>query len=217
MAKPGYVYILTNPSFRKDWVKIGKSARPVNTRCKELDNTAVPLPFEVYATLKTEEFSSAEKLIHKMIDRLTKKRIRKNREFFNIEPDVALDILRDVRDVLGGEIQIEPTKPTGRIEKNTVPPVQCAMKKQSGIAVAFSFSLAKVPIGAMVEFIYGGQQAKVVDERTVMYKNAKYTLSGLAKKLMPEERRNNSGAYQGPKYFKYKGDILTDRRERYEA
>ena len=23
--KPGYVYILTNPSFREDWVKIGKS------------------------------------------------------------------------------------------------------------------------------------------------------------------------------------------------
>lgn len=25
----GYVYILTNPSFKEDWVKIGKSARPV--------------------------------------------------------------------------------------------------------------------------------------------------------------------------------------------
>ena len=23
--EPGYVYILTNPSFREDWVKIGKS------------------------------------------------------------------------------------------------------------------------------------------------------------------------------------------------
>ena len=26
---PGYVYILTNPSFCEDWVKIGKSSRPV--------------------------------------------------------------------------------------------------------------------------------------------------------------------------------------------
>lgn len=105
--KPGYVYILTNPSFRKDWVKIGKTARPVNTRSKELDNTAVPLPFEVYATLKTIEYANAEKLIHKMIDRFTRSRIRKSREFFNIEPEAALDILRDVRDVLGGEISIE--------------------------------------------------------------------------------------------------------------
>ena len=46
----GYVYILTNPSFREDWVKIGKSSRPVDVRSKELDNTAVPLPLRFYAT-----------------------------------------------------------------------------------------------------------------------------------------------------------------------
>jgi len=27
---PGYVYILTNPSFKEDWVKIGKSSRLSN-------------------------------------------------------------------------------------------------------------------------------------------------------------------------------------------
>ncbi len=54
MAKePGFVYILTNPSFREDWVKIGKSSRPVDVRSKELDNTAVPLQFESYSTLRT--------------------------------------------------------------------------------------------------------------------------------------------------------------------
>lgn len=37
----GYVYILTNPSFKEDWVKIGKSSRPVDVPSKELDNTAV--------------------------------------------------------------------------------------------------------------------------------------------------------------------------------
>lgn len=76
----GYVYILTNPSFREDWVKIGKSSRPVDIRSKELDNTAVPLPFEIYATLKTEKFDMVEKQIHKQIDRLTDLRIRQNRE-----------------------------------------------------------------------------------------------------------------------------------------
>jgi hypothetical protein len=31
---PGYVYILTNPSFKEDWVKIGKNAplQPDNNR-----------------------------------------------------------------------------------------------------------------------------------------------------------------------------------------
>ena len=70
MKEPGYVYILTNPSFKEDWVKIGKSSRPVNVRSKELDNTAVPLPFEIFATIRTVKFNEVEKLIHKTIDRL---------------------------------------------------------------------------------------------------------------------------------------------------
>ena len=94
--EPGYVYILTNPSFREDWVKIGKSSRPVDVRSKELDNTAVPLPFEIFATMKTVKYNEVEKLVHKTIDRLTDLRIRQNREFFNVDPKVALDIFTDI-------------------------------------------------------------------------------------------------------------------------
>ena len=44
MKEPGYVYILTNPSFKEDWVKIGKSSRPVNVRSKDLAiSLALPL------------------------------------------------------------------------------------------------------------------------------------------------------------------------------
>lgn len=96
MQEQGFVYILTNPSFREDWVKIGKSSRPVDVRSKELDNTAVPLPFEIFATMKTAKFADVECFIHKTIDRLTDLRIRQNREFFNVNPEVALDILHDI-------------------------------------------------------------------------------------------------------------------------
>ena len=77
----GYVYILTNPSFKEDWIKIGKSSRPVDIRSKELDKTAVPLPFEIFATMKTCKYHEVEQLVHKTIDRLTDLRIRQNREF----------------------------------------------------------------------------------------------------------------------------------------
>ena len=89
----GYVYILTNPSFREDWVKIGKSSRPVDVRSKELDNTAVLLPFEIFATMKTVKFNEVEKLVYKTIDRLTDLRIRQNREFFNVPPLLRLVIM----------------------------------------------------------------------------------------------------------------------------
>ena len=51
--EPGYVYILTNPSFREDWVKIGKSSRPVDVKGKEGGNI-VPLPFKSYIEPQTE-------------------------------------------------------------------------------------------------------------------------------------------------------------------
>ena len=96
IKEPGYVYILTNPSFREDWVKIGKSARPVDVRSKELDNTAVPLPFEVYATIRTIKYNEVEKLVHELIDSLTDFRIRRNREFFNVNPQRALEIFKKI-------------------------------------------------------------------------------------------------------------------------
>lgn len=100
MKEAGYVYILTNPSFKDDWVKIGKSSRPVNIRSKELDNTAVPLPFEIYATLKTTKYAEVEQQLHRMIDSLTDIRIRPNREFFNIAPNKAFDLLTIISSTL---------------------------------------------------------------------------------------------------------------------
>ena len=92
----GYVYILTNPSYREDWVKIGRSSRPVDVRSKELYNTAVPLPYEIYATVKTSKYIELEDAIHKMLTDLGDKRINPNREFFNILPEKALEYLEQL-------------------------------------------------------------------------------------------------------------------------
>ena len=111
--EPGYVYILTNPSFREDWVKIGKSSRPVDVRSKELDNTSVPLPFDIFATMKTTKYSEAEKHVHHSIERFTNRRIRNNREFFNVKPEEALEIFQDVAMLLDdAEIKVYHRKKT---------------------------------------------------------------------------------------------------------
>lgn len=129
MKEAGYVYILTNPSFKEDWVKIGKSSRPVDIRSKELDNTAVPLPFEIYATLKTVKYEQVEKLIHKTIDRLTDLRIRQNREFFNVSPAKAIDILKDISTTLD-DAEIEEYENNQPIDPDTNIP-KTAIKHKS--------------------------------------------------------------------------------------
>lgn len=111
MEKQGYVYILTNPSFKEDWVKIGKSAVSVEQRVKQLDGTAVLLPFEIYATLNTKKYSEVEKAVHQTIDSPTDLRIRQNRESFNITPQEALNILQRFATMLDDAEITEYQKP----------------------------------------------------------------------------------------------------------
>ena len=211
---PGYVYILTNPSFREDWVKIGKSSRPVNVRSKELDNTAVPLPFEIFATIKTVKFNEVEKLVHKTIDRLTDLRIRQNREFFNVAPQVALDILRDIATTIDdAEVLLyENNEP---IRNKAVQPKDNNDAHDERRS-RFKFSMCGIKVGEFVTFELTGLIVKVASDDAVEYEGRIFKLSPFVGTFMPEDKRNKSGAYQGPKYFSYKGKILVDIRSERE-
>ena len=214
MKEAGYVYILTNPSFKEDWVKIGKSSRPVDIRSKELDNTAVPLPFEIYATLKTVKYEQVEKLIHKTIDRLTDLRIRQNREFFNVPPAKALDILKDISTTLDdAEIDEVYLGDARFISKQNEDGVICESKKRRP---PFKFSMVHIPIGATVTFEPTGLDVKVIDDDHIEYEGRIYKLSPFVGTFMPEEKRNTSGAYQGAKFFTYKGENLDELRTKLE-
>lgn len=217
-CEAGYVYILTNPSFKEDWVKIGKSSRPVDVRSKELDNTAVPLPFEIYATLKTVKYNEVERQLHRMIDRLTDLRIRQNREFFNVEPAKALELLRDCAMVLDdAEFCVS--------ENASVCPKKAQKEQQDNEGCTtrhktrgnFKFSLINVSIGETVVFTPTGLMVKVADDDKIEHEGRLYKLSPFVGTFMPVEKRNASGAYQGAKYFTYKGEVLDDIRKRLEA
>lgn len=211
---PGYVYILTNPSFREDWVKIGKSSRPVDVRSKELDNTAVPLPFEIFATMKTVKYAQVEQLVHKSIDRLTDLRIRQNREFFNVSPELALKIFYDVATVIDDAV-ITVYSGNKPIEEH-----KQAKKRVSADEprrARFTFSMCGIKINETVTFVPTGVKVTVVSDNQVEYDGRIYKLSPFVGTFMPEEKRNISGAYQGAKYFAYKGRILDDIRKEREA
>lgn len=210
-SKTGYVYILTNPSFKEDWVKIGKSARPVNVRSKELDNTAVPLPFEMYAAIKTAKYNEVEKLVHKTIDRLTDLRIRQNREFFNVPPQVAFDIFKDIASTIEDAELIEYK--TANTDSNDDNAGECNHTKRE----RFRFSMVGIKIGAKITFVPTGTVVKVASDNTIEYDGRIYKLSPFVGTYMPKNRRNASNAYQGSKFFSFKGKILEDLRKEAEV
>ena len=213
----GFVYILTNPSFKDDWVKIGKSSRPVDIRSKELDNTAVPLPFEIYATLQTAKYESVEKQLHKMIDMLTDLRIRQSREFFNIAPAKALELLRiSAASLDDAEIAIyRNNKPYKDSPTDKVREVRQTSENHNKRS-RFKFSMVDIEPGAKLTFIPTGVEVRVVDDDKIEYQDRIYKLSPFVGTFMPADKRNDSGAYQGAKYFMYNGELLDKMRMRIE-
>lgn len=209
---PGYVYIFTNDSFKDDWIKIGKTIN-IKERLNRLFNTSLPLEFKVYATLQTKKYEAIEKIIHKQIDRLTDLRVNQNREFFNISPAQALDIFLDQASALddavitryidGKPYQVYPVDETKKARKeggvNRVRP-------------PFDFSMVGLDVGDEIIFDALKLPVKVAGKNKVEHEGRIWSLSAFCGTFLPEEMRNNSGAYQGPKYFSYQGKTLWEIR-----
>jgi len=208
MGEKGYVYVLINSSFRDDWVKIGKSKRLPEVRGRELYNTAVPLPYEIYATLQTEKYNEAERMIHRSIDRISELRINKNREFFNIAPELAYEILSDIKELLGNEAILELKGDNVEVQKEE----KLGSRKKA--SQRFDFYSRGLKEGDIVRFL-GDENicAIIASEKHVLFENELWSLSDLARELHTRIGNvNPSGAYQGPAFFTYNGTKLTEIR-----
>jgi len=84
---------MSNPAF-PDLIKIGKSKKdPTTDRVSELNQTGVPQPFKVEYYSLVENENLLERLIHQHFENA---RPNKNREFFNIDPAIAINIIREL-------------------------------------------------------------------------------------------------------------------------
>ncbi len=209
----GYVYILTNPSFREDWVKIGRSSRPVDVRSKELDNTAVPLPFEIYATLQTSKFGQIEKMLHGLLDQVANKRIRKNREFFNVEPAVALNVFNQLAVLIDDAVVTvyKDNEPVSVIYPPVITPPVPSKKRLP----RFRFEDVEIPVDSKVVFLPTNTTVRVAPGNKVEYKGKFYSLTAFVAAFIPASLKRSSGVYPGPSYFTFNGENLDDRKKRY--
>jgi len=91
----GYIYILTNPAYPNDMLKIGMTRRTPEVRAREIYKgaTGVPAPFKVAFKKHVENCELAEKILHK---RLLQFRSNNSREFFELELKEAKIVLNEV-------------------------------------------------------------------------------------------------------------------------
>ena len=142
-------------------------------------------------------------------------RIRQNREFFNVPPQVALDIFNDIAQTIDDAVVTEyrDNKPIIKEEPNPEPTPHKREVKRG----RFKFSMVGIKIGDYIRVDPTGVSVKVASDDSVEYQDRIYKLSPFVGTFMPEERRNTSGAYQGSKYFSFNGKVLDDMRKELET
>ncbi len=100
----GYVYVMINPSYGEDVVKIGKTTKEPEERAKELSAaTGVATPFIVVYKRLFRNCHYAEKLIHQILEEKGC-RVNTNREFFSISIPDAVNTILQIPDEQGGAI-----------------------------------------------------------------------------------------------------------------
>lgn len=197
----GKVYILTNDAM-PGIIKIGITEGLIEDRIKSLDNTSLPLPFRFYYAIESERFRQIEALIH---DAFSDFRVRPNREFFKIDPERAVAALS-----ISGAPEIKLGNSMIDAEGKVIDESQ---EDKKSYKRRFSFNMVNIPIGAELRFTRDKTKVcKIVSDTEVEYQGQRYSLSGLAVKLIGELGYDWK-AIQGPKFFEYNDKTLSELRE----
>ncbi len=213
--KFGVIYILTNPSF-PDFVKIGY-AQDIEKRLKQLNRSeTIPFAFRVYAVYKVES-KLTDKELHKLIDNLNpdlrtienfdgKERVK---EFYAMSAEDAYGLLECIAKISGTEDRLQRLTPEG----HEILDEQIANEvRETARRGPFRFSDCNIPVGSEITFIENSDiKAIVVDDRRIEYDGETTSVSALAQKL-----KGFDHPVQGTLWFLYKGEKLTDIRDRIE-
>lgn len=90
----GWLYILRNPAFRKNLLKIGKTSRYPTERAEELGRrTGLPDGFQLLHYIHVSDHHLAEQYAHQL---LANQRYRPNREFFEVSLKQAVQVFDQV-------------------------------------------------------------------------------------------------------------------------
>lgn len=197
----GIVYVLRNPAM-PDYVKIGKT-NDLARRMGDLDHTTVPVPFECVYAARVADMNAWETTLHAVF---ADERINARREFFS-----ASVIPRVVR--ILNTAQLENVTATA-------PVVSGSDEEDARARIArrdrFDFELLDIDLGEALVFVQDESiTCSVVSLKPprVDFRGETVTLSNATARALD---RDSSQGLQGPLYWKYEGEVLTERRRRME-
>lgn len=208
----GIIYILTNPMFREDVIKIGIT-KDLFKRLKQLGcETGVPCPFECYVAYEIDNYQQVEKIMHSIyrgVERHTDKE-HKKKEFFQVHPSRADEVLSQLAELLNGKKVAVDNRKIYTPEQQQILEESTKAAEKSQIAKKFKFQDYNIPEGATLVFIKDDKiRCRVAEDNKVNYNGEEFSLSRLTMNLM--QKLGYSGKhYNGYNYWLYNDIILTD-------
>lgn len=198
----GYVYILTNPSM-PGIVKIGYT-KDIKTRLRDLDTTGVPTPYEPYFSVKTAKYQILEKVIHRELDKLTDTRLRTNREFFRMEPDMARDLLLNISRLVD-DAEVDDY---GNV---TAPDTIDNEGKVRPKSSRTTFKMLGIPVGTELEPVTDVcPRIKTADEESAVCVLETQEVKAISRVVVDAYGTPHNGF----DYYKYNGEVLSKIRKR---
>jgi len=164
---------------------------------KELYTTGVPVPFKCEYACKVEDCSAVEGALHKAFG---PQRVNPQREFFSINPEQAIGVLKllsteEITEAVTEEIK----KTVNEIDINA------GKKLQRKKRPRFNFVQMGIPIGSHLQWSRGDDVAIVAGETLVRFNDVEMSLTSLTSSLL--EIDYNA---QPLPYWTYNGRSLSD-------
>lgn len=174
----GLVYLLSNPAM-PGIVKIGLTTRgDLQQRMNELFTTGVPVPFDCVFSCEVDNCAEVERALHIAFG---PNRIHPRREFFKLEPEQPLAILKLFQ-------KRETTEEVNQVldEGSTPMDREAGEKLKRQRRPPLDFHLMDIPNGSVLLF-HGDDEDKsafVTSNKKVIYNGREYSLTQLTSELL---------------------------------
>lgn len=193
---PSVVYVLTNPAM-PGICKIGKTRQEdVGTRLSQLYTTGVPVPFSLEYACQVEDCDAVEEALHTAFG---PSRVNPKREFFRIEPEQAIAILKLLNAAVDATEQVS-SEPTG-IDEQSLQAAKTLRSRRPNL----NFEEMGIPLGSTLICTRRDATATVVNPKKVSYEGEQLGLSVATARVMGTDYNLNPGPY-----WTYEGRTISE-------
>ena len=169
------VYVLTNPAM-PGFVKIGKTlAEDVGVRLAQLYTTGVPFPFDLAFACRVPNADEVERAPHRAF---APNRVNPRREFFKIEADQAIAILKLLH-VSDATDEVAAQQP-GSIAPEEIAASSAYKKRRPPL----NFREMNIPPGSILHMIDSDATVTVCGDRKVMSDGEETSLTPVTMRLL---------------------------------